>query len=102
MDLTGSAFKKPFKEVTTFVNCFKYMFHHAGARKASFLAVMKVQNNGTPVPMPPDLAGTRWNAWFVAVQYHNRYFKFLYEFLAKEMEISSCPPDSVTNAFHMM
>jgi hypothetical protein len=45
--------------------------------------------------MAPDPVKTRWNSWFMAVQYNNKHYAAYKGFIEAENQVCSQPPQSV-------
>ncbi|KAL7394851.1 hypothetical protein ABVT39_005418 [Epinephelus coioides] len=89
MNLIGSAFRKPFDQLNSFMMSFSQMFYHAGSRKRRYLTFMTNKlPAGKKATMAPNPCATRWNSWFSAVQYHSEHFGLYKEFI--EMEMGVC------------
>lgn len=89
MNLVGSAFRRPFDQLNSFMLSFSQMFFHAGSRKRRYLQFMtKYLPPGRKATMAPNPCATRWNSWFTAVQYHSEHFGLYKEFIEKEIDVS--------------
>ena len=96
MNIIGESFRKPFVEINAYVRAFNAQFFNAGSRKARFLNFIKSKDKNAP--MVPNPCATRWNSWFDTVKYHEKYFKYMTEYIQLEKEqCGKNPPDSVTS-----
>ncbi|KAK7881121.1 hypothetical protein WMY93_029530 [Mugilogobius chulae] len=86
MNLIGSAFRKPFEQVNTFMLSFSQMFYQAGSRKRRYLQFMTEKLSNKKATMAPNPCPTRWNSWFSAVQYHSQHFPLYKEFINEEVK----------------
>jgi hypothetical protein len=93
LNLVGEAFKQPFALLNNFMLCFSRIFYMAGARKRRYLKHLADQE--LKVLMAPNPYGTRWNSWFLAVLYHQKYFPTYSAFVKSEMQMSRNPPESL-------
>jgi len=102
LNLVGESFRKPFSDLNLFVRSFSQMFFMAGARKGRYLAYVKsklpnIYPGDKPALMAPDPVQTRWNSWYIAVQYHRVHFETYKGFIEAEMVVCKNPPQSVEN-----
>lgn len=86
VNLVASDFKKPFKEVTEYVKCFRNLFYVPSGRKSRFLKFLQAAlNPGESATMPPNPTTKSWSAWFDSVLYHADHFLLFTDFIQEEV-----------------
>lgn len=87
MALIAETWRVKLKNLDRFVSNIKYIFCKSPARRkryTDFLKEMHCEN----VALPPSPVITRWNTWFQAVLYHNKYYNYLLTFTNAEININ--------------
>lgn len=85
INLVGETWQhfKYFGEVASLVTWIKSAFFKKPARKRRWVAFLSMKES-LHAKVPPEAAGTRWNTWFEAVQYHAEHVHLYQEFFQSE------------------